>query len=357
MSPDKTERHRTPTISDVARDAGVSRSTVSRAFSHPELLSPATVEKVVAVAARTGYVPNQTARALSTGRSGILALVVPDITNPFFAAVMRGAQARARDLGYATFLGDSDERPDLEDVLLTRFAPQVEGFILASSRIRPENIRGHAAARPLVLMNRDITGVSRLLVDAAGSYERAVEHLAELGHSSIAYVNGPEVSWSNRERRQAVLHAAERLGVAVSLIPSVTPTYEAGQECVGALLHTGATAFLAFDDVTAQGIMSGLAIRGLSVPEDFSVVGCDGVLATMTHPPLTSIEVECRKLGELAVDMLMELLNGKPGRRRTVIPTRLVVRSTTAASAQMQAPASGAPRRTSPHSSHTARKQ
>ena len=189
-----------PTIARVAAEVGVSRATVSRAFGAPHLLNAATVEAVRNVAARLGYVPNQTARALSTGRTGNVALVVPDITNPFFATLMRGAQTRAREAGFAMFLGDSDELPALEDELLTKLAAQVEGFVLVSPRSTPERIRHHASRRPLVLVNSDVEGLARLMVDTGPSYACAIDHLAGLGHRRIAYVAGPVLSWSNAQR-------------------------------------------------------------------------------------------------------------------------------------------------------------
>lgn len=327
------------TITQVADAAGVSRATVSRAFSHPHLLNEQTAEHVKAVAEKLGYVPNQTARALSTGRAGNIALIVPDIANPFFSSVIRGAQAKAWEFGYAMFIGDTNETPEMEDLLLTKLAPQVEGFILASSRLAKRHVENHAARRPLVLLNRDIAKIPRLLVDAADGYERAVEHLAKLGHRSVAYVTGPAVSWSNRQRRNAIQRAADRLGLGVSLISSEKPTYEAGKACADDLLRTGATAVLAFDDLTAQGVMSGLAERGLSVPEDMSVVGCDGVLAGMIYPPLSSIEARCSEVGATGVDLLVNLLNGNATAERLVMPTKLVVRSTTSAPARNQAAA------------------
>ena len=123
------------TIGDVAAKAGVSRATVSRAFTRPNLLTPAVVEQVRRIADELGYVPNRIARALSTGRFGTLALLVPDIANPFFPPLIRAAQARADALGYAVFLGDSDETPDREDRLLAKLAPQVDGFVVASPRL------------------------------------------------------------------------------------------------------------------------------------------------------------------------------------------------------------------------------
>ena len=320
-----------PTIRDVAEAAKVSRATVSRAFGQPHLLSEKTVELVRAVSDRLGYVPNHTARALSTGRAGNIALVVPDITNPFFAALMRGAQARARDRGYATFIGDSDETPETEDILLAKLSAQVEGFVLASSRLSKERVLAHAKRRPLVLINRDVPGLPRLLVDTRPSFARAVEHLASLGHRAIAYVAGPAISWSNRQRHAAVAQVAKRLAMRLVRIPTSRPSFEAGQDCTESLLASGVTAALAFDDVTAQGIMAGLAARGLSVPADLSLVGCDGILAPMIYPPLTSIATHCAEAGERAVDLLLGVLSGKVPRDESLsLPTELIIRATTA---------------------------
>jgi DNA-binding LacI/PurR family transcriptional regulator len=319
------------TITQVAEVARVSRATVSRAFSQPHMLSRETIERVRAAAERSGYVPNHTARALSTGRTGNIALIVPDITNPFFAALMRGAQARARDRGYATFLGDSDETPQLEDLLLNKLATQVDGFILVSTRLPQEQVQKHAARRPLVVVNRDIPRLSRLLVDTGPGYAAAVEHLAALGHRRIAYVAGPALSWSNRQRGQAVLRTAERLGLRATRIATSRPTYEAGQACVDELLNADVTAALAFDDVIAQGIMAGLARRGVCVPGDVSVVGCDGVLAVTTYPPLTSVTTRCDEAGVRATDLLLDVLGAADLRRQCInFPSELVVRATTA---------------------------
>lgn len=323
---------RLPTIQQVADQAGVSRATVSRVFGRPNLVNRDTVEKVQAVAQRLGYVPNHMARALSTGRTGNVALIVPDITNPFFSALIRGAQAHAQQHGYAMFLGDSDETPELEDLVLTRLAAQVEGFVLVSSRLPDDCIFKHAARRPLVLVNRDLPTIPRVLIDTGSSYKDGVEQLAALGHRAIAYVSGPAVSWSNRQRKRAVLRTAKALGLIVHTVGATKPTYEAGIACTDELLATGATAALAFDDVTAQGIIAGLANRGLSVPTDFSVVGCDGVLAAMMYPPLTSVTIDCAEAGARAIALLLgQLCDEAPKGPRVVLPTKLVMRASIAA--------------------------
>ena len=171
-----------PTIGDVATAAGVSRATVSRAFGRPGMLRRETVEHVLAVAGKLGYTPNRVAQALSTGRFANLAVVVPDIANPFFPPLIRAAQGRADRAGFAVFLGDADEDPAREDVLLRQLGTQVEGFVLASSRMSDDRIHAHAARRPLVLVNRDVPGIPRVLIDTTRGVTEAVDHLAGLGH-------------------------------------------------------------------------------------------------------------------------------------------------------------------------------
>jgi len=320
------------TIGTVAQAAGVSRATVSRAFGQPHRLRPETVERVRAVASELGYTPNPVAQALSTGRSGNLALVVPDIANPFFPPMIRAVQGQAERAGYAVFLGDADEDPNREDVLLTRLARQVDGFVLASSRMSAARIREQAERRPLVLVNRDVAGIPRVLIDTAGGVARAVERLAELGHRRIAYLNGPARSWSNTQRLKAVRAAGARFDVAVVPLPARRPTFEAGRQAVPELLGSGARAVVAFDDLVGHGVLAGLGERGLSVPADFSVVGCDDVLAAQAYPPLTTVSARSAEAGTAAVELLAARLAGtSTGDVRLTLETALVPGATVAA--------------------------
>jgi LacI family transcriptional regulator len=319
-----------PTISQVAAKAGVSRATVSRAFTRPEMLSAETVQSVIEVADELGYVPNHTARALSTGRYANVALIVPDIANPFFPPLILAAQTEADRFDFCIFLGNTGEDPRQEDKLVGRFSGQVEGLILASSRLSEERIRRHAERRPLVLINRDVSGIPRVLIDSGVGVSEAVRHLAALGHRKIAYVSGPPSSWSNRQRRSAVRRTAAALGIEVTNIPSPMPTHEAGRAATQRILASGATATIAFDDLLAQGILAGLAAAGIAVPRAFSVVGCDDVLGATTYPPLTTVSNRSNEAGRVAISLLMEALKTHALHdARQVLETHLVVRETT----------------------------
>lgn len=318
------------TISQVAEAAGVSRATVSRAFGRPEMLNPETVRRIRAVASRLGYSPNHTARALSTGRSTNIVLVVPDVANPFFPPLIRAAQEKADAAGYCLFLGNTDENPRREDMLLARIAGQVDGIILVSSRLPEPRIRAVAAVKPLALVNRDVSGIPRVLIDTAGGVRAAVRHLAELGHCRLVYVAGPPASWSNLERKAAAREAARRIGAELVVLPTTRPSFEAGRKAAAAVLKSGATAVIAFDDLTAQGVLVGLSELGLAAPADISVVGCDDVLGAMVMPALTTVSSRCREAGETAVKILFEMLGDRGVTDvRYVLETELIARGST----------------------------
>jgi LacI family transcriptional regulator len=326
-----SSRPASPTISVIARELGVSRSTVSRAFTRPHLLRPETVDRVLATAEHLGYEANHAARALSTGRNGTIALIVPDIANPFFPPLIRAAQAGADKQDYCVMLGDSAENPQQEQQLISRFATQVDGFVLVSSRLTTAELADHARRRPLVLVNREVPNVPRVLIDSRTGLGEAVAHLAELGHKRIAYVGGPVSSWSDRQRRRAATTASADHGMSLTLLHARPATYAGGTETVDAVLASKSTAVIAFDDVVAHGVLAGLAARGVRVPDDVSVIGCDDVAAAMTYPPLTTISLRCADAGDIAVSVLLDLVGGRQLTDvRYSLDSKLVVRATTA---------------------------
>src|SRR5262245_5413147 len=320
-----------PTIREIAAELNVSPSTVSRAFNRPDVLRPETIRRVRATAERMGYVPNHAARVLSTGRQGNLAVVVPDIANPFFPPLIRATQATADAADFSILLGDSDETPEREDVLIAKLGVQVAGFVLAASRLSAERIYKHAQVWPVVLINRDVPKVARVLIDTERGVGEAIDHLAELGHRRIAYLAGPTGSWSNQERQRAARRAADQRRMALTVIAAREPTYEAGRRAAVRVLSSDVTAALAFDDLVAQGLLAGLAEQGVAVPRDFSVIGCDDVLASMTYPPLTTISSRPAEAGRKAVELLLGSISAKRSQDvRYVLDTHLVIRGTTA---------------------------
>lgn len=303
MSP-RTSDPRRVTLATVAAATGVSTSTVSRVFSHPHRLRAQTVERVRAAATELGYVPHSAARALSTGRLGAVAVVVPDIANTFFPPVVRAAQVHAQESGVSTLLGNTDEDPSKELDLVNKLQEVTDGVLLVSSRLSDDVIRERAGQHPLVLINRDTEGVPRALLHSAPGARDAVRHLVDLGHRHLVYLSGPETSWSNSERRRAVLGEAEARGVRLDVLGPCRPDHEAGRAAALEVLRCGASGVLAFDDTMALGVLAGLAEAGASVPADVSVVGCDDIDAERSHPPLTSVHGQSAEVGRRAVELL-----------------------------------------------------
>ncbi len=322
-------------IRDVAKAANVSPSTVSRAFTMPDMLRPDTLERVLAAAAELGYQPNRAARGLITGRTGNIGVIVPDLSNPFFPAVLKGAQARAREADYAVFLADAEEDPVLEVELIRAMAKQVDGVVICSSRASADALTDMAHDTALVLLNRQVQGVPAVLMDSAGGARQAVEHLAALGHRRLAYLNGPPSSWSNKARRRGLKSRSSALGLEVVELGPFPPTFEGGLMAADLSVAAKVTAVLAYNDLVALGVLSRLNDRSIDVPGEISVVGCDDIpMAQMSGPPLTTVAMPSERAGRLAVDVLGgrigDRLREQHGAARHALPTSLIVRSSTA---------------------------
>lgn len=323
------------TIRDVARLAGVSASTVSRALSLPDVVNAATRSRVQQAAAQLGYQPNKAARGLITGRTGNIGLVVPDLANPFFPSVVKGVQARARSNDLAVFLADTDEDATAEVGLVHALAKQVDGLILCSPRAGDDELVAVAQETNVVLVNRLVEGVPAVTFDNGGGMRQAIAHLAALGHRRIAWVGGPPTSWSNSQRFIGLHAAAVDCGVELVPVGQFAPTYEGGVAAADQAVATGATAVVTYNDLVAIGLLARLHARGIDVPGELSVLGIDDIaMAGMSRPALTTVRLPKQKAGELAVELLLELLNNpnedpdaNPGRR--VLPGELMVRDST----------------------------
>ncbi|MEU2169604.1 LacI family DNA-binding transcriptional regulator [Micromonospora chersina] len=320
------------TIREVAREAGVSPSTVSRALSMPGLVSPVTRERVLRAAQRLSYEPNRAARGLITGRTGNLGLIVPDLANPFFPTVVKGVQARAREADYAVFLADADEDPTVESDLVRVLAKQVDGLILCSPRAREEDIRTLAATTTLVMVNRRFGRVPSVVFDNADGMRQAVAHLQALGHRRVAWVGGPRTSWSNRDRMRGLRAATDAAGMELLVVGHFPPQFEGGIAAADLIIASGVSSVIAYNDLMALGLLGRLQARGVHVPHDISVVGIDDIqMSSMSSPTLTTVSLTKEQAGRAAVDLLLSLLE-RPDDARTVrreLPTQLLVRGST----------------------------
>lgn len=322
------------TIKDVARVAGVSVATVTRALSTPEIVRPATRDRVREVAAGLGYRPNRAARGLITGRTGNLGLLVPDLGNPFFPGIVKGVQSRAHEADHAVFLADTDENPAAEAGLVRRLATQVDGVVACSPRMPDDELRSLAAEIPMVLIYRRIPGIPSVTAEFLDGARQAVSHLVALGHRRIAYVAGPRTSWANRERLRSLRTVARAAGADLVEVGNVMPRFEGGVSIADRVLASAVTAVIAYNDVVALGLLHRCAARGVAVPAGLSVLGFDDIpLASMVHPALTTVALPQGRAGRTGVDLLLHLLE-RPGPRRVVrreLPTHLMVRDSTGA--------------------------
>lgn len=298
------------TLHSVAEACGVSASTVSRAFSRPDLVKQDVRERILRIADEMGYRPNRIARGLATGKLGMIGLIVTDITNPFFPPLVRSVQRAAAQREWSVLVMDADEVVREEASMISWVRDQVDGLIIASPRSTEEELRQHAGSLPTVVINRDFTSLPCVLVDNSPALAEAGDHLRALGHERCALIRGPEGSWAARQRATAVREWAGTRDVDLVDLGPYPATFDAARESVAALVDSGATAAFAFDDLMALGVIAGLNERGLQVPRDLSLVGCDDVLLARTSTPaLTTVAAPLEALGSSAVQLLAKAFN------------------------------------------------
>lgn len=331
---ERESMERKATIYSIAEALGVSASTVSRAFSRPELVRSEVRALVMAKAAELNYQPNPVARGLITGRTGMVGLLIPDIENPFFGPVVRSVQKAASSRSWNVLLMDSELDPARETSLVTQVRQQVDAFVFVSPREEHTALMAVAGDRPAVFVNRPVAPTRQtasVVVDDSLALHQAADHLRSLGHRDIALLRGPQASWSARERRSAVMDWAKRGDARLVELGPYEALFEGGLLAAAALARHSATAVIAFDDLMALGVISGLARRGVAVPRAVSIVGCDDVLLARTASPmLTTIRPPTEAIGQAVADMLAALLAGKAPRSSLTLSSELVVRDSTA---------------------------
>jgi LacI family transcriptional regulator len=321
------------TITDVARAAGVSPSTVSRAMSVPEKVDPATRERILRVADHLGYLPNRAARGLITGRTGNVGLLLPDLTNPFFPSLVKAVQHHAHRSDYQLLMMDTDEDPAVELGLVRSLTKQVDGIILCSPRMGPAQLREAASLGPTVLVNRRARRVPAVVFDNVDGMRQVIGHLAGLGHRHIGFAGGPRSSWSNTERLRGLREVTAEFDVRLVELGHFPPTFEGGRIAAEGTLISGVTAVLGYNDLVAAGLCAALAERGIAVPAELSVVGIDDIsIAGLVRPALTTLALRTEVAGRAAVDLLLHLLAELPDSAapQVDVPSELVVRETTA---------------------------
>jgi LacI family transcriptional regulator len=302
------------TIYDIAQLAGVNPSTVSRALTTPGRINAKTEAKIRAAAAELNYRANPFARALPTGRTKMLAVMVADITNPVFFDVVRGAEAAAAKVGYTLVIAESQESSINEEDALERITPAVDGVILATTRLDDETIQGLNRQKPVVLVNRMVEDVADVVPDNEPGIKEAVDHLAANGHKHIAFLSGPAASWINTARWQSLLKFAVGHGMTIVEIGPNEPNLEAGCKALERIQASGATAVFTYNDLMGIGLIRAAAKRGIKVPEQLSIIGFDNIFGSdFTTPPLATIALPLVEVGRHAVEAILKQLESGEG--------------------------------------------
>ncbi|WP_228011341.1 LacI family DNA-binding transcriptional regulator [Nonomuraea phyllanthi] len=322
------------TISRVAEAAGVSRATVSRVMNGSTTVNPQLAERVRAAARALDYEPSVAARSLALGRTGTIALIVPDLANPLFQGVLRGLSQAAGQAGRRLLVAESNEDPHEETVLALEARRNSDGLVLASPRASDEHLVALSARlAPFVLLYRHVpgSGAPSLTVDNAAGISAILAHLTALGHRHLAYLAGPEGSAGNAERL-ATLRAAAAADPGLRLtVLACGSMFDDGHAAAGAVAACGASAVLAFNDMVASGALTGLHELGVRVPADVSVTGFDDIaFARYTTPPLTTASIPKNELGAQAWQRLWALMNGEGGGYDVRYQPRLLIRDSTA---------------------------
>lgn len=335
------------TMADVAREAGVSLMTVSRVVNHKADVSSSTRHRVLQIIQQLNYRPSDIARGLATQRTGTLGLVVPDIANPFFSAVARGVEREAHAHNYSVFLCNTDEDPQRECALLaTLDEKRVDGIIVCSSRLPDHDLHAMLSRHPAaVLVNRSLAsaglrfpGVDRSKISAVmaddehGGY-LATRHLLQRGHRAIAFLAGPENSYSGWRRAQGYHMALAEARVAAD--PGwerhCAPIVEAGTRAARRLLHEHSelTALFCYNDLVAVGALRACVDLGYGVPSQVAIVGFDDIsLAALVTPSLTTCRVPREDLGTHAMRLLLDQLEeGAVEPCEVLLQPELVIRS------------------------------
>ncbi|WP_088005538.1 catabolite control protein A [Indiicoccus explosivorum] len=326
------------TIYDVAREANVSMATVSRVVNGNTNVKPATRKKVLRVIEELGYRPNAVARGLASKKTTTVGVVIPDISNSFYAELARGIEDIATMYRYNILLSNSDGNSDKEELLLeTMLGKQVDGIVFMSDAISESLLTDmQRASVPVVLAGTvdESATVASVNIDYRLAAFEAVSRLAASGHQRIAFVSGPFSADINRHYKlRGYADALNEKGLPFEedLIKETGNSYEEGMESYKQLKDAGATAFFAGSDELAIGLIHAATEDGYAIPEDIEVISYeDSKLAKMVRPRLTSVAFPLYDIGAVSMRLLTKLMNGEEVEEtKVILPHRIEDRGTT----------------------------
>ena len=328
-------------IKDIANLAKVSPATVSRALSSPELVSKKTLNKVKKIIDEMGYRPNRIGASLRTRKSGNIVAIIPDITNPVNAGIIRAIEQGAQSAGYSVLLGDTQGLAERERHYADLVSSgQADGILLFCSRMPFKIDPGlplHSQIPPMVNANESMDNdeIVQVAVDNVAAAKAAVDYLISQGHRRIAAITGPNDVPSSNERLQGYCEALEHAGIAFDPDLQIAGNYtvDSGVSCAEKLLllRKRPTAIFCFNDEMAIGVMKLLKKQGFLIPEEVSVMGFDDIhYAEYVTPALSTVHQPLNEIGTTCINLLLEQLRGhyvQPGRQ--FLPFELKLRAST----------------------------
>ena len=329
------------TIDDVAKAAGVSKQTVSRAINNKGEISPRTRERILAIVKEMGYRPNRMAQAMNTSRSHMIGLVIADITNPFFPELVRAVQDTAMQKGYTALICNTDEAKEIE-ILYELVTHGIDGLITFTHQSSETAIAEFANTfGPLLIINRefdlliDHPNVTSLIVDNLSGARQAIDHLVELGHENIGMLTNSHFPKEKTRRVQGYQKALIDHGLKAdeNLLVGHDPTLAGGYEATKILLaqRPDVTAIFTYNDLMGLGAIRACRDMNLAVPQDISVIGFDDIqLSSMVTPALSSIRVNKYEMGKLAFERVFSLIEDpNQSRAKIEMGTSLMNREST----------------------------
>ncbi|HBY56989.1 MAG TPA: LacI family transcriptional regulator [Candidatus Atribacteria bacterium] len=324
------------TSKDVAELAGVHPSTVSRVINNDSRISEKTKERVLLAIKKLGYTPNAIARGLKTKRTYTLGMLIPDITNPFFAEIARGVEDAANKNNFNVILCNTDDKPKKERTYLEILREKrVDGLILGTAHIKDKSILELEKKKfPYILISRNIERLDKncIIIDDVAGGIMATEYLIKLGHQRIAHITGPLQTRSALNRLKGYKLALKKYGIDYKdeLVGEGDFRIKGGYQVMKRYLKLAKppTAIFAANDLLALGAMQAIQKKNFLIPDDFSVIGFNDIeLASFVYPPLTTIRQPILEMGNLAVKMLLKIITDKEfNQRRVVLQPKLIIR-------------------------------
>ena len=310
------------TLADIAKAANVSMMTVSQAINNKPGVTNQTRKHILDLIKEMEYQPNAIARSLVTNKTKTIGLVVPDITNPFFAQIARGVEDAAYEHEYTILLINTNEELEREmNALDSLWQKDIDGIILCSSRLPELKLSAQIQRFPAtVLLNREVLeplpNLVSINVNDQRGVQRAIQHFVEIGRKNIAFLGGPNTSFSSQRRFVGYQTALKTAQIAYdeNLVVFNQPNTEGGYKSTSALLSKKSTidAIFAFNDLMAIGAIQACQQAGHRVPEDIAIIGVDDIpLSSIFHPRLTTLHVNLQQTGRLATRTLLDIIGNE----------------------------------------------